>query len=350
MKKPILVLFVIVALSVISASAQISITRDDFPDIGNLVISAVDNTTTINPGQPGANQTWDFSNLSASTFDSIYYISPSAAPGYQNYPAANLATNHNPLSYPNGYNVNFWNYSTSNIKGVADESLINLFGDFYLAFHIRYIPPSANLDFPIDYGDSKSQNFVIEWLTASRMAGVTTDSAKSISHVSLNCNVDAYGLMILPDGSYPVLRVSETFNTVDSSFSWSGSSWVFDQTSTDNWTQYRWYAEDYGEVGYYSTQSKKANDFTFFKSETLVGMQDVADKNSFRIYPNPAANMIRILPADKAENIEVLDNGGRVLISVKQQAEVDVSALAPGFYSIRIINGDRIQTEKFIKN
>lgn len=182
--KKIVLIFSVLIFFANQSNGQISIVREDFPTIGTRVINAVDNTTAINPGEPGPNQTWDFSNLTASEYDSIYYISPSEAPGYQNFPTANIATNHNPLSFPNGYNVNFWNFSPANLQGIADESLINLFGDYYLAFHVRYLPPSANLDFPIDYGDSKSQNFIIEWYTASRFQGATTDSAKTVSHVS----------------------------------------------------------------------------------------------------------------------------------------------------------------------
>jgi hypothetical protein len=351
MKKLIPVFVCVIALTALQANAQISILREDFPDIGNLVINAMDNTTTINPGQAGLNQTWDFSNLTASGYDSTYYIPPSQAPGHQYYPSANMATNHNPLSFPNGYNVNFWNYSSANILGIADESLVNLFGDFYLAFHIRYLPSSANMDFPIDYGDVKSQNFTIDWITASRLQGTTTDSARTISHVSLSCAADASGTMIIPDGSFPVLRVSENFNTIDSSFTWSGSGWVFNQTTSDNWTQYRWYAKDFGEVGFYGPGSKKANQFTFFKSETVVGIGDrqAGAHTSVSIHPNPATTSISITSVESVRNVEIYDQTGNLLKQAAGTTTMDVSDLASGSYLVRVTTGNTIITKKICK-
>jgi hypothetical protein len=349
MKRTILVSLVLFAIAVISANAQISVTRDDFPQIGNLVVSAVDNTTTINPGQPGANQTWDFSNLVGTAWDSIYYISPVGAPEYQNYPTANIATNHNPLSYPNGYNINFWDFSTANLKGIADESLVNLFGDYFFAFHIKYYPASSNLDFSIDFGDSKTQDFMIDWITASRYMGVTMDSARTISHTNLACVVDAWGTIILPDGSYPALRVKETFNTIDSSFTWNGNNWSYDSDTTSNWSQYRWYANDYGEVGFYRSGSKKANGFTFFKSETLVGLEVASKQAELKIYPNPASTKINIFYDSKIESIEVSDNTGKVVITAYGQSTMDVSALAPGLYTVRISDGKNIHSAKFFR-
>ena len=109
-------------LVILSVNAQISINRTDFPAIGDLVVTAMDDINTINPGQPGPNKTWEFVNLVPTVYDSTYYISPVGAPGYQNYPDANIVTNHNPNQYPNGYNINYWNFSEANMKGIADES------------------------------------------------------------------------------------------------------------------------------------------------------------------------------------------------------------------------------------
>ncbi len=349
MKKLLAIFVAVCAMMTLSLQAQISIVREDFPSVGMLVINATDNTTAIDPGQPGTNKTWDFSNMTISGYDSTYYVTPSAAPGYQNYPSANIATKHNPLSYPNGYNVNFWDYSTLNIKGIADESLINLFGDYYLAFHIRYSPPSANLDFSIDYGDAKSQNFVIEWLTASRVSGVTTDSSRSVSHVALDCSVDASGTMILPAGSFPVLRVKEIFNTIDSSFTWNGSAWVYNTTTTDSWTQYRWYAKNYGEVGYYNPSAKDAGGFTFFQSQTLVGMNDLLAAQNISVFPNPAKAQLNITSKDPVSQVELFDRSGKLLKQQTGGSAVDVSDLAAGNYLVRITCGKTVVTKTFCR-
>jgi hypothetical protein len=333
----------------VQVKAQITVTRQDFPDIGNLVVSALDNVTPIDPGQPGTNRTWDFGNLVPYSYDSTYYISPAGAPGYQNYPEANVITNHNPNQFPGGYNINFWNYSDTAIIGVADESLINFFGTIFMALHITYIPPSAMISFPFTYGSSKVQNFVMDWITAFRDNGVVTDSSRTISHVNLNYLADASGTLILPDGSFPALRVKEEWSSIDSSFTWTSGAWVFDSDTTSSWTQYRWYANDYGEVGFYSTNSKKGNGFTFFKSETVVGINDGTTKPDFRLYPSPAHSVINIETGKTVEKAEITDMNGRLVQVTGNPTAIDISGLMPGTYMIRVYSGNRFASGKFIK-
>jgi hypothetical protein len=348
MKKQIFTMLLLLVF-VIQGYSQISISRADFPEIGNLVVSAVDNTSSIDPGQPGQNQTWDFSNLTASSYDSTYYISPAGAPHYQNYPEANIVSNHNPLQFPNGYNINYWNFSDTDIKGVADETLINLFGTFYLAMYIKYTPPSSNLTFPFTYGSTKSETFIMYWITASRMDGITTDSMKTVSHVALSCLVDASGTMILPDGSFPVLRAKETWNSTDTTYEWNGTAWVYSSDTVSSWNQYKWYANNYGEIGSYNPSGKKANGFTFFKSETLVGMENHKAPNAFTLYPNPATSQVSISSGEPFDRIEISDNTGRTVLVSGNQKTIDVSSLAAGAYIVRLIKGNSVQTGKLCK-
>jgi hypothetical protein len=178
---------------------------------------------------------------------------------------------------------------------------------------------------------------------------VVVDSAKTVSHINLNCLVDAWGTMILPDGSFPVIRVKEVFNTIDSSFTWSGGTWVYVSDTVSNWTQYRWYANDYGEVGFYSEGSKKGDGFTFFKSETLVGNGTLTKQEEFSIYPNPASSIVRVISERSPEKIEIVDNTGRTMIRTSNQETVDVSGLSPGWYFLKVMTESKIHIGKFFK-
>jgi hypothetical protein len=350
MKRFLLTAWILFALVISSVNAQITVNRQDFPSIGYLVVNAVDEVTIIDPGQPGANQVWDFSNLVPTTVDSTYYLSPEGLPGYQDYPQANIATNHNPGSFPGGgYNVNFWNYSDQGLKAIADETLVNLFGTFYFAFHLSYTPPTNQVTFPFTYGSTNVQDFVMDWITAVRNDGVTTDSSLVRSYGNIDCLADAYGTMILPDGNFPVLRVRETWSSVDSSYIWESGTWKYDSDTVSNWTQYRWYANDFGEVGFYSENSAKANGFTFFRSETLVGVDDPVKQQEFTICPNPASSTVRIVCAKPIEKVEILDNSGRIVMQSGNKSTLNISGLNPGMYFIRIISGNEIGCRKLYK-
>jgi hypothetical protein len=341
---------ILLTLLISSVNAQITINRQDFPGIGYLVVTAVDEVTTVDPGQPGTGQVWDLSNLIPTTTDSTWYLSPVGLPGYQNYPQANLATNHNPGSYPaGGYNVNYWNYSDQSLKGVASESLVNLFGAFYFAFHILYTPPTNQIAFPFTYGSTDGQDFVMELITTVRNEGVTTDSSLVRSHGNIDYLADASGTMILPDGNFPVLRVRETWNSVDSSFIWESGAWVYDTDTVNNWTQYRWYANDYGEVGFCSENSAKANGFTFFRSETLVGVDEPVKQAEFTIYPNPSSSIVRIISTKPIEKADILDNSGRIVMHSENKSVLNISGLVPGIYFIRIYSGTSTGCRKLYK-
>jgi hypothetical protein len=348
-----LLLFVIVLAGMMSLSvnAQITITENDFPVIGNLVVRAVDNVTTINPGNPGTNQVWDFSNLVPVTYDSTYYISPVGVPGYQNYPQANIASDNNPNSYPGGgYNENFATVTSLGWKWIADESLVNLVGSYYLAFHITYTPEPYGLPFPFTYGSTKVQDFVMDLIIATRNGSVVTDSARTLSHVHFDMSADASGTMITPDASFPAIRVKEIWTSTDSSFTWTAGAWAYDSDTTTNWTQYHWYANDFGEVGLYDPNSKKkANGFTFFKSETLVGTGELAAQQKFTICPNPATSSVQVLsklPVDKAE---VLDISGNPVLVFTNKTSLDVSGIPSGKYFLRIYSGTGSTVQSFIK-
>ena len=88
----------------IKTYGQITVTDTDLVDVGDVIFQATDNTlaSTINIGNTGINQTWDFSTLQESSIGNLLFISPIGT-AYQNqYPNANLCMNDNgSLSYYN---------------------------------------------------------------------------------------------------------------------------------------------------------------------------------------------------------------------------------------------------------
>ena len=84
--------------------AQITVTDADFVGVGDVIFQATDNTpaSTINIGNTGINQTWDFSTLQESSTGNLLFISPIGTTYENQYPNANLCMNDNgSLSYYN---------------------------------------------------------------------------------------------------------------------------------------------------------------------------------------------------------------------------------------------------------
>jgi hypothetical protein len=87
------------------------------------------------------------------------------------------------------------------------------------------------------------------------------------------------------------------------------------------------------------------------EGETL-GLDDTLTDNLI-IYPNPTKDFLNIsLPADNLESAiyTIFDFTGKRVSNAKLDASViDVSYLSAGNYVLRIISGNSIKTQKFIK-
>lgn len=108
---------------------------------------------------------------------------------------------------------------------------------------------------------------------------------------------------------------------------------------------------DFRELVYYNVSGEEWGtplDFT-------VGVNDI-ELESFKVYPNPVKDRLIInSPYLNSEAyLMVFDMSGKVVINerLKQtglQTEIDMSDLSSGIYTIQIVNGKNIQSNKFIK-
>jgi hypothetical protein len=349
MKRILLTGLVITCMFSFSAIAQITITNNDFPVIGNLVVRAVDEVTTVSPGNAGTNQIWDFSNLVITRYDSAVYIPPQGVTGYENYPDANMVAKHynGPQEYNHSYN--FLKSSTGGLQWIGDENFVTLFGTFSLNMHTSYHPAPFGLPLPFSFGNTSSQDFEMDWYMATRNAGDLLDSTKKISHMNLTMTADASGTMITPGGSFPVLRVKELISTTDSSYTYTSGSWVLQSDTTYSWTQYRWYTNDYGEVGYYYARDGKGNGFSYFKSETIVGINDVKDKPGVTIYPNPSQSLISIDTKERINKVEIYNTEGNLKMVVGNSGTIDITSLSSGLYIARVYTLHGRASASFLK-
>lgn len=75
--------------------------------------------------------------------------------------------------------------------------------------------------------------------------------------------------------------------------------------------------------------------------------------NDYLIYPNPAQDFIHVDATVTGSELRIINTSGQVLIeanTLHPHHAVNISCLPPGLYMIRIVNGDLIQTNKFVKH
>ena len=141
MKKLLPILFT--ALIPVAVSAQVVIDQTDFPSIGDLYFDAADTipAATIVPGATGVSQTYNFSELTQHTLDSLQFLSPTNFPFSSQVPNADIVI------------TQFGGYAFASI-GANKVELVGFSGNFQgsgINVEIAYSNPQTILEFPTTY-------------------------------------------------------------------------------------------------------------------------------------------------------------------------------------------------------
>ncbi len=91
----------------------------------------------------------------------------------------------------------------------------------------------------------------------------------------------------------------------------------------------------------------------FAKSEKTA----LNDALSLSLYPNPATNIVQVytkgLQQDKPTTISVISASGVIMKTVQLnsliQTQLNISSLAKGVYTIKIVSGDKVMHKQFVK-
>lgn len=89
-----------------------------------------------------------------------------------------------------------------------------------------------------------------------------------------------------------------------------------------------------------------------FMLTDILALQDISDKPTFKIFPNPATDRISFDTKGTIETISVIDVMGKVVLKQRPNAnnQVDVSALTPGIYVVQVLyDTQTTHTERLIK-
>jgi hypothetical protein len=325
---------------------QIVVERSDLPVIGDLVVTANDEVTVLNPGNPGMNQTWDFSNLVASSYDSAVFIPVNLAPYYENYPLANMAGHS--VNMQSGYSYGFYHDAGNDIGIAGIDVQAVIMPGFFMNIHLEYLD-AAYFHLPYHYGDTHTSTYVEEGYSAMYNNGVQLDTSRTITHVTSQLLVDASGTMITPTGSFQVLRVKEIQTWIDSSFVLNGGIWVFESAEPRSNLSYAWFGKNYGLIGKMFMDDGRATGMSFFVSETFVNVNSPELIKIISLSPNPVSTDLTIKSSKDIKKVEIYDLGGSLKMVSSNLKQVNVSKLESGAYIIKVITSEGVTSAKFIK-
>ena len=274
-------------------------------------------TNNVDPGNTGASQIWDFSNLETKSQLTSYMYSAYTTDKSADIPNANTVLEE--------FGTKFY-FKTS-------DRIIEQFGTVTKNNTItKYDKPFVKMVFPFNYGDSYTGDF------SGTIEGANNYEASFSGTYILEA--DAYGTLILP-GNIIYKNVFRIKTTKEQCYNNSNSC----NCST---VSYKWYFHDlrYPLLTIIQSQTSKGiktirtayyakaenNNSNTDKSNSLV-----SDNINATIYPNPFSNEFKLdytISIDTDVLIEIYDNSGKKVGSIKKLNQ------KAGYYT-ETINSDK---------
>lgn len=213
-------LFAFITASGSMLLAQPTLQMNVVPEVGDFIYWARADSSTAQPGSPGANQTWDFSDLSSSTPSTRYeYFTPANTPYANEFPTATLATKHDDAS--NTPSPAIYTYFQ---KG---ENQLLLLGSRRVSLRGVYPDPDVQIQYPLNYGENYEDTYyrTLTNLTVPDYPGHLTGTRM--------VEYDAYGTLITPlDTFHNTMRIRTTVVQVDSTTHYYGHQNIIYKSST----------------------------------------------------------------------------------------------------------------------
>lgn len=350
----------------LSMSAQITITDADMPSDGDIFIySVAQDQWNTNPNITGTNQTWDFSFLAPDFQRSDTFVSVGSTPfAYQFF-------FNNNILYPDYYSDHAIPQFTGGGGGggggpVSFEDVYNYYKVDPAAYiqtgfgaRINGVPTSQQyaqrdfiFQFPMTYGSTDS-NFSTYLINLPTVGAYGQDIERSNE-------VDGWGTLITPLGTYQVLRVKTELIYTDTIYvAQFGFGTQFTRPPT---YEYKWLALNGGtpivtlaEVG----GGMGGTQLTFTYQDTVRAVSNDTPLDLMAeplVFPIPATDYLNVqLPAgvDLAEvNVNLLDLQGRdVAAPIEEgasQIRLNRNGLASGVYLLKLEYSERTYFRKVV--
>ena len=346
--------------------AQITVTTTDFAAANdNVLVSNGVISAAVDVAPTGANSTWDFSFLTPLNQDTLQFLDVSTTAGTYALYYVNLGIN------PNRSNVAVAGAAIPTIPGIP-ITITNPFDFFYnssnnykqqgigaeingIAVPIPFGSKDIVYDFPVDFGNMDSSNS--DWSIGLPGVGYYGYNQKRVN------NVDGWGTVITPYGSFSALRlVSAVAGTDTVHIDTLGFGFGIARPLLK---EYKWIANNH------KIPVLQINTQTFFGAETVVsivypdslrilGTQYISSlAKSLNVFPNPAKDFITLnFSSSTKENISfsIVDVSGKIIyteskkeyLAGNHQRFFSTKLMASGIYSLKIETESSVEIRKVV--
>ncbi len=343
--------------------AQVNITEVDMPNIDDTIRISTSTTFLADPALTGTDFIWDFSDLISASQTVDTFVSVASTPVTYNWifnnpilypPAASIARANNkvPVSIPDNPFIpalevtdtyDFLKETSSEFSKLGFASMFN-----GLPLPMKYDNPEVYYQFPVTYEDSYSSiSFAEASIPTIGYYGQT---------VSRSSEVDGWGTLILPSGTYDAIRIKSVVNITDTLFVEQYSmGFPFSRPET---IEYRWLTPGCKIPQLQIDVTNMATTATFQDPWVATGNNELllGNKPAIQVWPNPAKGNLNISYSDSEKSdsrLKILTLGGKTVYSQNINNSVstlDLKAIgiSKGMYIISIETNDDIYYSKIV--
>jgi hypothetical protein len=358
----------------LASFAQLTINSPDLPNGGEEIMTSVALTTSEDPALTGAGYTWDFSSLTPSLQRYEIFDAAGTYTGYYNAlysPFTGVPTTYGKVNFTAsllpipGMTVtmayDFFRKSTTSLKQVGLAYTLN----DSLPLPFEYTQADYVYNFPVNYGNVDSCNFkysphhIIPAGTLPFYYGGTGKRSNE---------VDGWGTLTTPYGSYPTLRIKSTVTQTDTIFLDSVTGGILFPRPTK--IEYKWLTPGAKvpllqideNIVFGAPQVTSIIYIDSLRPEVpYIGVNEISSSAEFKVFPNPAAEVINLqysLPVSGKVSINLFNSFGQLISVVadgivmagKQIISLDTKMLGlkAGVYFICFDSGKTIQVKKIV--
>ncbi|NMH27804.1 T9SS type A sorting domain-containing protein [Flavobacterium silvaticum] len=339
------------------ASAQTTYNSTNFATAGeSFTVNVAGDFLTADFTQTGANQTWDYSALTAASTDTQTWLDPENT-GYKTtwcflhfyifncnsqfsnaFNLANDATEGFDLSAAGVNNItNHYNLTDS----VLQSKMLGLSADLNgtpVSFTVDYTDPDDVWHFPMNFGDDYSDDSTLN-VDLSALGFPISVNGSNNRHNEVN----GWGSLTTPAGTFAsVLKVKTTLIT-DQTITYDGTEIPINTTTV----MYSWFDPASGIPVLQATGTEVADVFVPTRVTFTGDVLSAPHFDSFAgisVYPNPTDGKLQLNTEINVKGVEVFDTLGQ-----KVGQSLDVTALRSGVYFVKVYTDNGDFTRKVIR-
>ena len=353
-------------LCVTALNAQITVNRSHLVTAGQKTVQATSNSSHAKAAS-GSSMNWNFSDLNADEVDSLRFGLPFWYEGYQNFPQANLAQK------------SFDETDSSVVYLKADNSELRLIGVYDYSYEGQgpFILNTRIMAFPCTYNSNFNETNT-SVLTTFEL-GLDPDSTGPIPFIdsirvnlirTVKSNVDGWGNMQTPLGTYPALKQTNLEISSQSFAMKTGGNWInipsfllsqlgFPSIPPDSNYSVNFWTNDasvaFPLVSYnYGPSEDSVSNVNWLMTKPQASGINTLKQAGIAVYPNPVADLLTVDLKTKIVRLQIINSEGRLLYQkdVSETEQIALGNYQAGIYLLQVTDlasGELIGTQKIIK-